>query len=126
MPMSPYLVPGVAKVAANGTVVAHNGDATLDGTDFGKIHTNTGSSGTVVLTLPAAATVGGCSMKIQLTVAQIVRLLPATGEKVYLGGSGVANKYANIAAVIGNYVDLACDGTDYLVVSYSGVVTKEA
>lgn len=87
--------------------------------------TNTGASGTVVLTLPAVATMVGESFRIYLTVAQIVRA-SLTGVGVYLAGSGVAGKYVNIAGVIGNYADLYCDGAHYHVVGYSGVLTKEA
>jgi hypothetical protein len=65
-------------------------------------------------------------MRFYLTVAQIVRLLPQTGESIYLAGSGTATKYLNIAAVIGNYVDVYSDGTSFYVTGYSGVVTKEA
>jgi hypothetical protein len=121
-----YMVPPPPIVAPNATVVAKDADATLTVADFGKIITNTGSSGTVVLTLPGAATAAGCSIKVQVTVAQIVRCTPASGEKVYLGGSGVASKYLNIAAAIGNFVDLYSDGVSYHVMNYSGVVTKEA
>lgn len=114
------------QVSPKGTVEAQAATADLEVSDFGKINTNTGASGTIVLTLPAAATVAGKTIKIQLTVAQIVRLLPQTGEKIYLGGSGVATKYLNIAGVIGNYAEVYSDGTDYLVTAYSGVLTKEA
>lgn len=113
-------------VSPAGTVEANTGDATLAAANFGKIQTNTGASGTAVLTLPAAATVSGKCLKVAVTAAQIVRLLPATGEKIYLNGSGVATKYLNIAAVVGNYVNVYCDGTDYFVVNYAGVVTKES
>jgi hypothetical protein len=121
-----YMVPLPPVVAPNATVEANTADATLTVANFGKIQTNTGASGAVVLTLPAASTAAGCALKVQLTVAQIVRLTPATGEKIFLGGSGVASKYAAIAGVIGNFLDLFCDGVSYHVVNYSGVVTKEA
>lgn len=87
--------------------------------------TNTGAGGTVVLTLPAVATMAGLGFRIYLTVAQVVRA-SLTGVGVYLAGSGVAGKYLNIAGVIGNYADLYCDGAHYHVVGYSGVLTKEA
>ena len=61
-----------------------------------------------------------------MTVAQIVQVLPQTGEKIYLNGSGVATKYLNIAGVVGNFADLYCDGTDWMVINYAGVLTKEA
>jgi len=63
---------------------------------------------------------------VQLTVAQSVSLSPAATGKIFLGGDGVANKDLVIAGVIGNYADIYCDGTNYLVVGYSGVLTKEA
>lgn len=110
---------------AAATVVAKAATATLTASDFDKVITNTGSSGTVVLTLPAARSVAGRAIKIQLTVAQIVSLSPASTEAVYLGGDGVVNKDLDIAGVIGNYVDVYSDGTKYLVLGYSGVLTKE-
>jgi hypothetical protein len=96
--------------------------------DLGKQHTNTGVAAleTISLTLPAAADAAGSGFRLQVTVDEIVRLVPASGGKIYLGGSGVANKYLNIAAVIGNYADLHSDGVDWIVVDYSGVLTKEA
>lgn len=114
------------QVSPKGTIEAQAATADLVVDDFGKINTNTGASGTIVLTLPAAATVIGKTIKIQVTAAQIVRLLPQTGEKIYLGGDGVATKYLNIAGVIGNFADVYSDGTDYLVTNYAGVLTKEA
>ncbi len=119
-----YMVPHPPVVAPNATVEANTGDATLAVANFGKIQTNTGASATATLPLPSAANAAGCSLKVQLTVAQIVRLTPASGEKIFLGDSGVASKYLNIAAVIGNFVDLYCDGVSYQVINYSGVVTK--
>jgi len=114
------------RVRADATVEANTADGTLTVANFGKIQTNTGAGATVTLTLPSVTTVAGTSLKVQLTAAQIVRLLPATGEKIYLGGSGVASKYLQIAGVIGNYCDVFCDGEEFHVMGYSGVVTKEA
>lgn len=121
-------IPEPPVVAANATVVPHDGNATLTIADAGKVHTNTGviPTETITLTLPAAASFAGESIKVQLTAAEIVRATPATGEKIFLGGSGVASKYLNIAAVIGNYADIHCNGVDWLVLDYSGVLTKEA
>lgn len=113
-------------VAPNATVVAKTATGNLTATDFGKNITNTGATDAIILTLPAASTVAGKAMRVQLTVAKNVSLSPAATEKVFLGGDGVANKDLVIAGVIGNYADIYCDGKDYLVVGYSGVVTKEA
>jgi hypothetical protein len=121
-----YYAPVPPQVSAKATVVAKAADATLTVADFGKQITNTGAAGTVVLTFPKAADAAGCSIRVQITVAQIVRVLPVTGESVYLGGSGVASKYLNIAGVIGNYCDIYSNGESYEVTAYSGVVTKEA
>ncbi|MBN2118506.1 MAG: hypothetical protein JW730_18175 [Anaerolineales bacterium] len=123
---SGYLVPRPPLVAPNAAVSAQATTASLVIADYGKNITNTGASGTIVLTLLAAASAAGKSLRIQITNANIVRLLPQAGEAIYLGGSGVVTKYLNIAAVIGNYCELYCDGERYLVTGYSGVVTKEA
>lgn len=119
-------IPEPPLVAPDASVVAHAGNTTLALTDYGVNLTNTGAVGTAVYTLLAAASAAGMAMRVYLTVAQIVRLTPQTGEKIYLAGSGVASKYLNIAALVGNYVDVFCDGEKYLVQDYSGVVTKEA
>jgi hypothetical protein len=108
----------VVAIAATGAVSIANCN--------GNILTNTGAGGAIVLTLPAASAVAGCTFRVQVTVAQTVTLTPAAGEKIYVGGSGVASKYALVAGVIGNYVDVYSDGVDFLVMGYSGVVTKEA
>lgn len=113
-------------VQPNATTTAKAATAKLTEADFGKNITNTGASGTVALTLPKASVVEGRVIRVYVTVAQVVRLTPVTGEAVYLAGSGVAGKYLNIAGVIGNYAELYSDGEQYLVTGYSGVVTKEA
>jgi hypothetical protein len=117
-------VPPVPMVDPAAAVVEYAGDTDLAITDYGKNITNTGAVGTAVLTLLAAALAAGLALRVYLTVDQIVQLKPATGEKIYLAGSGVADEVVNIAAVIGNYVDVFCDGEKYLVQDYFGVVTK--
>lgn len=108
------------------TVKANAATADVAIADFMKNNTNTGSSGTIVLTLPTAASTKGQVSRVFVSVAQIVRLLPQTGEAIYLAGSGVVTKYLNIAAVIGNYVEIYSDGASYFVTASNGVVTKEA
>ena len=117
---------GVWGVSPKATVATNATTGAVATADFPKNNTNTGSTGTIVLTLPAAADVKGKFMRFQMTVAQIVQLTPASGEKIYLGGSGTADKYLQIAGVIGNYAVLYSDGTDYLVTEYSGVLTKQS
>ena len=116
----------VDSLMTNTTVKANAATATMKDYDFEKNNTNTGAGGTIVLTLPAASTLKDKKTRIQITVAEIVQITPATGEKIYLGGSGVASKYLNIAAVIGNYAEIFCDGAAFYVTAYSGVLTKEA
>jgi hypothetical protein len=108
------------------TVKANAATAAVAAADFPKNNTNTGASGAIVLTLPAASSVKEQYMRVQLTVAQTVTLTPASGEKIYLGGSGVASKYLLIAGVIGNYAEIYSDGASYFVTGYAGVLTKEA
>ena len=108
------------------TAKACTGDTTLTTADLGKIVTNTGASGTVVVTLPAANTCREATLRFHLFAAQILRVLPQTGEAVCLNTSNVVTKYLNITGVIGNYCELYCDGTQWIVTHYSGVVTKEA
>lgn len=124
--MPGYMVPPTPLVNPKATVVAKAADATLTTANVsGNNITNTGASGTITLTLPSAANAAGCAVRIQLTVAQIVRADPSGTEKVYLGGDGAAGKYVQIAGVIGNSAVLYSDGVDWLVTSYSGVLTKE-
>ena len=117
---------GYPVAPADAPVSAHDANDTLDATDMGRNNTNTGASGTIVLTLPAAASFPGQVFRVQVTAAQIVRVDPASGEAIFLGGSGVVSKYCQIAGVIGNYADIWCDGVAWHVVGYSGVLTKES
>lgn len=116
----------VEAIDINTTVKANAATADMDVADFEKNNTNTGAGGTIVLTLPAAFSLTGQKTRVYVTVAQVVRLLPQTGEKIYLAGSGTASKYLNIAGTIGNYCDVYCDGISFYVTGFSGVVTKEA
>lgn len=110
----------------NTTVKANAATATMKDYDFEKNNTNTGSTGTIVLTLPSASSLKDKKTRIQITAAQIVQITPATGEKIYLGGDGVASKYLAIAGTIGNYAEIFCDGTAFYVTGYSGILTKES
>jgi hypothetical protein len=119
-------VPTPPLVAPDGTVTAKTSTGNLAIADYGVNLTNTGAGAAIVLTLLAAALAAGMPLRLYITAAYTVTLTPQTGEKIYLAGSGVASKYLLVAGVIGNYVDLFCDGEKYLVQGYSGVITKEA
>ncbi len=121
------MVPAPPFVAPDATVVALTTGTTLTvAAHAGKNVTNTGAGGINTHTLPAVAVSGGVAIRFQITAAQVVRLDPASTEKIYLGGSGAAGKYVNIAGTIGNYCEIYCDGVAWHVIAYSGVVTKEA
>ena len=119
------LVPELPIVAPDATVVAKDASATIAVTEFAKNITNTGAITSATFTFPAASSVAGMPIRFYLTVDQIVKITPASGEKIFLAGSGVASKYLQIAGVIGNFVDIFCDGMKFLVTKYSGVLTKE-
>lgn len=108
------------------TVTTKTADYTILPTELNRVFNNTGDADTLVLTLPSVVGNAGKALKIHLLAAQIVRALPVTGQAVNLNGSAVVTKYLNIAGVIGNYADLYCDGYQWIVTGYSGVVTKEA
>lgn len=118
--------PMFQSVSPAATALAKTTDYTVLAADFANILTNTGASGTVVFTLPSAVTYPGTVLRFHLFAAQIVRLLPVTGQAVALNSSAVVTKYLNIANVIGNYCEIVSDGTQWLVTHYAGVVTKEA
>lgn len=114
--------------ARTATVAIKTADYTVLQSDLDAptIFNNTGDAGVQVLTLPAVAKSRGKVLRATCLAAQIIRLLPQTGEIVNLNGSVVVTKYLNMAGVIGNYVEVVCDGTQWVVTHYAGVVTKEA
>jgi len=119
-------VPAVPCVDPAASVTAKAATGNLAIADYGINLTNTGAGAAIVLTLLAAASAAGMALRVKVLAAFTVTLTPQTGESIYLHGSGVASKYLLIAGVIGNYVDLFCDGEKYLVQDANGVVTKEA
>jgi len=111
---------------ADATVTTKTADYTVLKTEMNRIFNNTGDDGTQVLSLPALKDVQGSCLRVAVTAAQVIRLLPLTGQAINLNGSAVVTKYLNIAGVIGNYVDIYADEDEWVVTGYSGVVTKEA
>jgi hypothetical protein len=109
------------------TVTAKTADYTITIADLKlpTIFSNAGASGTIVFTLPAVAKAKGHVVLLNVLAAQVIRALPQTGEIVNYNGSIVVTKYLNIAGVIGNYAELFCDGTHWIVRDANGVVTKE-
>lgn len=112
----------IVNPAATVTSFAATATATL--AQLSKNWDNTGAAGTVTITLPAAKDARGKIVSIYLAVAQIVQLQPIATDRVYLVGSGVLNKYLQLAGVIGNYATIYSDGTNWYCLAYSGVITK--
>lgn len=110
------------------TVTTKTADYTITVADVSTptIFNNSGDNGTMVLTLPSVSAAKGKVVRVHLLAAQIVRLLPVSGQAVNYNGSAVVTKYLNIAGVIGNYVEVFCDGSQWVVTQANGVVTKEA
>lgn len=122
IPFYPTISPRTATVAtktADYTVTQADLDAPT-------VFNNTGDTGTQTLTLPAVADSKGKVIAVSVTAAQIVRLDPQTGEAVNYFGSAVVSKYVQVAGVIGNYIELFCDGSQWIVTKGNGVITKEA
>jgi hypothetical protein len=119
-------IPAPPYVAPDATVTAKASTGSLAIADYNVNLTNTGAGAAIVLTLLAAALAAGCALRVTVLAAYTITLTPASGEKIFLNGSGVASKYLLIAGVIGNVVEVFCDGVNYLVQNYAGVVTKEA
>jgi hypothetical protein len=114
--------------ARTATVATKTADYTVTIADLEAptIFDNAGDAGTQVLTLPAVALAKGKVIRAHALAAQIIRLDPQAGEAVNYNGSAVVSKYVNLAGVIGNYIELFCDGTQWVVTQSNGVVTKEA
>jgi hypothetical protein len=68
---------------------------------------------------------GGCAVRAAVLAAQTIQFIPPSGGKIFLNGSGVADKYVQIAGVIGNFIEVYSDGVDYVVTDYAGVATKQ-
>lgn len=121
-----YQVPSLPTLLATAPVEANTEDATLGVSNFGKVQSNTGATGIVALTLPSAASVAGLVVRLQITEGQPLKAVPASGEKIYLAGSGAASKYLLIAGSLGSFAELISDGVVYHVTKCNGVLTKEA
>jgi len=122
MPAYPTIDPRTA------TVTTKTADYTITVSDLESptIFNNSGDAGTQVLTLPAVADAKGKVVRAHALAAQIIRLDPQTGEAVNYNGSATVSKYVQLAGTIGNYIELFCDGTQWVVTQANGVVTKEA
>jgi hypothetical protein len=99
------------------TVEAHTGDDVLTSGETGSVHNNSGASGNVNLTLPAAA--AGLHFYFQIEAAQKLTILPGAGDNIFILGT---NATVSIdATTAGHAVDLfAIDGTRWFAQSIVG------
>lgn len=107
-------------------VTAHTAAATLTADDNATAHTNTGASGAVVLTLPAATV--GLHFIFGVGAAFALRIDPSGSETISLPSSGVpgaAGKYLEADAV-GESVHLGClKAGNWAVLGYTGTWSAE-
>lgn len=122
MPAYPTIDPRTATIATK----TANYTITLEDLETPTIFNNAGDDGNQVLTLPAVADAKGKVVRAHALAAQTIQLDPQTGEAVNYNGSAVVSKYVQLAGVIGNYIELFCDGEQWIVTQANGVVTKEA
>lgn len=108
------------------TVEAHTADDTLTTPENGTLHTNTGASGAVVLTLPAATV--GLHYRFYVGAAQELRIDPNGTETISLpstGVAGAAGKYL-VADAVGETVHLVCaKAGSWACFGYTGTWTAE-
>ncbi len=108
-------------------VEAHTANDTLTATETGTWHVNTGASGTITITLPAAAV--GMRFGFALGAAQQLRIDPNGTETISLPSTGVpgaAGKYL-VADAIGENVEIACwIAGNWSVLNSTGTWTAEA
>ena len=118
-------IPAAADGSAR-TVEAHTADDTLTNVESGSVHTNTGASGTITLTLPAA--IVGVEFYFRVGAAQALRIDPNGTETISLPSTGVpgaAGKYL-VADAIGESVHLVCcSAGSWTAFGFTGTWTAE-
>jgi len=114
----PYAAGGLHR-----TVEAHTEDDTLLASESGSVHTNLGATGTVTLTLPAAATEG---TEFTFAVQAPYELRVAPGAAAIRDDSGdTAGKY-KAADAVGESLTLVADANgDWVTVAKNGTWTQE-
>lgn len=105
---------------------AHTADVTLTPDRLG-FHTNRGATGTVVITLPAAAKWKGQMVRFHRLAAFAVRIDPAGTEQFVNtnGALSTAGKYKELADN-GAWLELVSDGTNLFITGTNGTVNNEA
>jgi hypothetical protein len=119
----PGMTTSAAKISAAFTSALTVADNFVSGMVYNNVSSTTAN---LAVQLPAVANNTGKYLTFFIGAAYVMRITPAAGEAIYLFGNGVVTKYLNIAAVVGNYATLYCDGVYWYVMATNGVVTKEA
>lgn len=115
----PYGAGGVKKV-----IEAHTANDTLTLSESGSIHTNSGATGTIALTLPSSAP-AGTNFSFLVQAAQELRVDPGTAA-IRDDSGQTADKY-KAADAIGECLSLVVDSSgDWLTTAKHGTWTEEA
>jgi len=110
----PYAAGGLRR-----SIEAHTANDTLAATESGSVHTNLGATGTVTLTLPAAAPEGtefvfaaqaACELRVDPGTATIRDDSGQTADK-YKSASAIGASLTLVADAEGNWVTAAKNGT---------------
>ena len=108
-------------------VEAHTASDTLTVAESGSVHTNTGASGAITLSLPAATV--GLKYDFYVGAAQELRIDPNGTETISLPSDGVpgaAGKYLTANAVGETVRLVCCKAGTWAVFGYTGTWTAEA
>lgn len=98
---------------------AHTASATLDETDFGKLHTNRGASGAVVLTLPAPKK--GAYMAFAKATPGQTLTLSSDGTSIYAStGMTAGVQLTDTITTEYAFTELISDGTAWFQMSARG------
>lgn len=105
---------------------AHTADATLTVERLG-FHTNRSATGTVVLTLPAAAKWAGLTCRFHRLAAFAFRIDPNASEQfVNTDGSlSTGGKYKELGSD-GAWLELTSDGTNIFITATNGTINDQA
>lgn len=91
------------------SVEAHTTDDTLLATETGTLHTNTGATGNVTLTLPAAATGLRFMFGVDSTAGNLI-IKPAGSDKLGAAANGAPGTTGAglMSATKGNFIQFVC------------------
>ena len=88
---------------------------------FGNILFN---SAAMVPTLPAAASYPYDIIRFDTAHASTITVTPASGESIKFAGVGTADSTLILAAVVGNFVELYSNGTNWVVSDAAGGLSR--